>query len=220
MASYFLKQMDELKLRVLKMAALTERALDSSLTAFLRRDGELAESVLENDQYINAMECEIDDRCLKLLALEQPVALDLRSIVASMRLCVDLERIGDESANVAELVVTLARLPLTEPHPMMEEMTKLCRDMFAKAVASFRDRDEQLAMQVIAMDDQADTLNMRILQDCMQTMVCEHKQIQRAIYRIMISRAMERICDLCTNIAESAVFLHRGVSIKHAGHKG
>jgi phosphate transport system protein len=219
MTTHLQTQVEELKLKLLKMAALAGRSIDQVFTAYLKRDAELAFKVIEGDKEIDALECDIDDRCLKMLALEQPVALDLRYIVAGMRMVIDLERVGDEASNIAVHTVSLAQMPLTPPHPMMDELTVITRNMYEKAVESFRDRNLGLAEEVCAMDELADELNMRILHDCIETMACEKKSVHRAMHRIMISKAMERICDLSTNIAESSIFIVRGVSAKHGSLK-
>lgn len=219
MTKHLQTQVEELKLNLLKMAALAGRSIDQVFTAYLKRDANLAFKVIEGDKEINSLERDIDDRCLKMLALEQPVALDLRYIVAGMRMVIDLERVGDEAVNIAEHTVSLAQMPLTPPHPMMDELTVITRNMYEKAVASFRDRSVGLAEEVCAMDELADELNMRILHDCVETMACEKKSVHRAMHRIMISKALERICDLSTNIAESSIFIVRGVNVKHVSLK-
>ncbi|GAB6037007.1 phosphate signaling complex protein PhoU [Fundidesulfovibrio butyratiphilus] len=214
MDSRFQKELEELKVKVLQMAAYTDRALEKSLAALDGRDVDLAVQVIDGDREINAMECEVDNLCLRLLALDQPVAMDLRFIVASMRLVVDLERIGDEAVNIAEQVVLLAHMPLLEASERLAQMAEQITRMLRMGIESFKDQDVETAKQVCMADSTADELNMLVLKECMDQ-APEAGGLDRAIRGVLIARSMERVGDLATNIAESAIFVVRGVSIKH-----
>lgn len=213
----FQKEMEQLRVKVLQMAAYSARALERANTALDARDQELAGQVIASDHEINSMECEVDNLSLRLLALDQPVALDLRFIVAAMRLVVDLERVGDEAVNIAEQAVMLAKLP---PFPLARDIRALgaqVAGMFRDAINSFRDQDQELARTVCAADTLANELHVKVLKQCMEGDSDETAvfPVDWAIRMVMIARSMERIGDLSTNIAESAIFVARGVSIKH-----
>lgn len=213
----FQKEMEQLKVKVLQMAAYAERALDRAIAALSGRDAELARQVIDSDREINVMECEVDNLSLRLLALDQPVALDLRFIVCCMRLVVDLERIGDEAVNIAEQAVLLSKLGNGIASQDLTSLGSQVMGMFRKAVKSFRDQDQELARQVCADDSVADELNMKVLKQCMDANVAESGSagLDRAIRTVMAARSMERVGDLSTNVAEAAIFVIRGVSIKH-----
>jgi phosphate transport system protein len=213
----FQKELEQLKVKVLQMAAYTGRALEKSLAAIVNREVEAARQVIDSDRDINAMECEVDALSLRLLALDQPVAMDLRFIVSCMRLVVDLERIGDEAVNIAEQAVLLAQAPGFGCSPDLSELGTKISSMFDQAVRAFRDQDAELARLVCASDSEADDMNMRVLKECMDIATTEAcmSGLDRSIRTVMVARSMERIGDLATNIAEAAIFVVKGVSIKH-----
>jgi phosphate transport system protein len=213
----FQKELEQLKVKVLQMAAYTERALDKALAAIVNRDPEPARQVIDSDREINAMECEADNLSLRLLALDQPVAMDLRFIISCMRMVVDLERIGDEAVNVAEQAVLLSQ---AGPEAVPQDLSALGNqvvEMFRTAVRAFRDQDPDLARQVCAADSLADDLNMKVLKSCLdaESGTCNATSLDRAIRTVMVARSLERVGDLATNLAEAAIFWVRGVSIKH-----
>ena len=215
MITHFHTELEDLKTQLLIMASQTQHAVNRSFEAFSLRDEAKAYAVIEGDTELDAQECEIDNRCLRLLALDQPMALDLRLVIATMRMSVDLERIGDEAVIIAEQTVSLAKLPKSAPHPLMEELMVLCGRMLTLAIEAFRASDHQTAREVVALALEADGLNMRIVQDCMENMCGEKATIQRALHRFATAKAMGRICDLSANLGESVIFLAKGVSIKH-----
>lgn len=213
----FQKELEQLKVKVLQMAAYTDRALERALASVALRDAELARQVIDSDREINAMECEVDNLSLRLLALDQPVAMDLRFIVASMRLVVDLERIGDEAVNIAEQAVMLSQLPQVNGASDLNALGAQVTEMYRTSVRAFRDQDPELARQVCAADAAADDLNMKVIKQSMDSGAeeCALTGLDRAIRTVMVARSMERIGDLSTNIAEAAIFVVKGVSIKH-----
>jgi phosphate transport system protein len=216
MDTRFEKELEQLKVKVLQMAAYADRALENTLYSLSNRDADLARQVIDGDREINAMECEVDNLCLRLLALEQPVAHDLRFIVAAMRLVVDLERIGDEAVNTCEQAVLLAQLPQSGYEPEIMNLGGKVLEMLRMAVRSLKDRDPELARQVCVSDSEADEQSMKVLKLCMEATAESLKNgLDRAIRSAMVARSLERIGDLATNVAESAIFVVRGVSIKH-----
>lgn len=217
MDSRFEKELEQLKVKVLQMAAYTDRALERALSALTGRDADLARQVIDSDREINAMECEADTLSLRLLALDQPVAMDLRFIVSSMRMVVDLERIGDEAVNIAEQAVLLSQVPAGISQADLEALGRQVLSMYRQAVRSFQEHDPEGARQVCAADSIADELNMKVLKACMEAEFTgpEPAGLDRLIRTVMVSRSMERVGDLATNIAEASIFVVKGVSIKH-----
>ena len=213
----FQKELEQLKVKVLQMAAYTDRALDKALASIVRRDADLARQVIDSDQEINAMECEVDNLSLRLLALDQPVAMDLRFIVSCMRLVVDLERIGDEAVNIAEQAMLLSQTTPGPANAVLPGLGEQVVGMYRMAVRSFRDQDPELARQVCIADSAADDMNIRVLKTCMEpeSPECGAISLDLAIRTVMVARSMERVGDLSTNIAESTIFVVKGVSIKH-----
>ena len=211
----FSQELDDLKLEVLRMAALTENALTKALRAFFERDSDMAEEVVGADQEIDLLEVDIDKRCLRLLALEQPMARDLRFIIGCMRVCINLERIADQAVNIAERALYLNQRPALPHQPLMERLAATSVDMFKKAVSAFNTGNTQQASEVCQMDDAADELNLKILRHFVDHMVAEVRAVERAVYSIIVSRCLERCGDHATNVAEAVVFIVEGVEIKH-----
>ena len=209
------QELDDLKLEVLRMAALTESALTKALRALFERNSDMAEEVVEGDQEIDLLEVEIDRRCLRLFALEQPMARDLRFIIGCMRVCTNLERIADQAVNVAERALYLNQRPALPHEPLMEQLATISVDMLKKAVSAFNNGKTRLASEVCQMDDTADELNLKILKHFIDYMIEEVKSVDRAVNTIIISRCLERCADLATNVAEAVVFIVEGVDIKH-----
>ena len=197
------QQLDDLKLEVLRMGALTESALAKALQALFERNSDLAEEVVERDQEIDLLEVEIDRRCLSLLALEQPMARDLRFIIGCMRVCTNLERIADQAVNIAERALYLNQRPALPHQPLVEQLAAINNGRASEAA------------EVCAMDDAADELNVKILRHFIDHMVAEVRAVERAVYSIIVSRCLERCGDLATNVAEAVVFIVEGVDIKH-----
>jgi phosphate transport system protein len=213
--SRFHKELDQLKMKVLQMAALTEKALDRAIQALFERDSDLAQEVIDKDHDIDLLDVEVDKLILRLLALGQPVARDLRFIIGCMRVSINLERLGDQAVNIAERALELNHRPPLPPQPLLEQLATVSMDMFRKSIYSFVDGDADLARHVCEMDDRADDLNVQILRDSMDYMVSEVRIVQRAVLLIIISRCLERVADHATNICEALIFIVKGVDIKH-----
>ncbi|WP_027186318.1 phosphate signaling complex protein PhoU [Desulfovibrio inopinatus] len=215
METHFHAQLAELKVKILHMAALTERAIEKSLKAYRDNDPILAKQVIDSDIDINKMECEIDEACLKLLALDQPVAQDLRFIVACMRMIIDLERIGDETVNISEQLIFLARSP-KEPIPkLVNDLAEVVSSMFHQAIDAFKNKDAELASTVCTRDTEADQLNAQYLKESIDTLNTDCPSLESFIHKLNVSRSLERIGDQATNLAEMIIFMIKGVSIKH-----
>lgn len=214
--AHFSKKLEDLKVKVLRMAALSESAVHKAIKAYLENDADLAEDVIVGDDIINDMEDEIDNFSLELLALDQPMAVDLRTIVGAQRITVNLERLGDEAVNLAHRAIFLSTRPPLPHNPKMESLASIAKAMLSDALKAYVDDDIQMAGQVCRTDDKADDLNISILRQFVTEMVSESRIVERGVHAIIGARHLERIADLATNVAESTVFIVEGTSMKHS----
>ena len=215
MESRFREELEQLKMMILQMAALADSALDKAMRALFERDAELANEVIQGDQQINLLEVDIDRYSLRLLALGQPLARDLRFIVGCMRISVDLERVADQAVNVAESALFLSSRPPLPHNSNLEQLAETATDMLRTAIAAFVLGNADEARDVCQMDDTADELNVTILRGLLDYMVGEVPAVERSVQTIIAARSLERVADQATNIAESLIFIVQGVNIKH-----
>lgn len=214
--AHFSKKLEDLKVMVLRMAALSESAIHKAIRAYLENDADLAESVIVGDEVINDMEDEIDKFSLELLALDQPMAVDLRTIVGAQRITVNLERLGDEAVNLAHRAIFLSTRPPMPHNPKMEDLANTVKAMLSEALKAYVDDDVNLAGQVCRMDDKADDLTIAILRQMVSDMVAESRIVERGVHAIIGARHLERVGDLSTNVAETVVFVVEGTNMKHS----
>jgi phosphate transport system protein len=212
---HFHGELAKLKTRLLEMSSLAEDLVDRSVEALLERDLGKTESVILGDRELDAIEVEMDDACLQLLALQQPMARDLRLITSVMKIVTDLERVGDHAVNVAQAVRHLVEHPPFTPQPAIEEMARLAREMLSDALDHFVRSDAQGAREVCRRDDRVDALHDSIFRSLLTYMMEDPRRIGPAMSLILVSKNLERIADLATNIAEEVVFLVEGRTIKH-----
>jgi phosphate transport system protein len=215
MYTHLHEEIETLKLKVLKMVSLTEDAVQKAIQAYVNKDLYLAEEVQDGDVEVNRLEVEIDELALKLLALEQPVAGDLRFILGCMRISVDLERIADEAVNIAERSIMLSSRPPLPFHQDVQEMGSKALAMLRHAAQAFSSNNVDAALQVCHLDNEVDVLNHKNMRQVIEYMIHETPAIERSVHTIILIRRLERIGDLATNIAESVVFIAQGVNIKH-----
>ncbi|MFZ0942527.1 MAG: phosphate signaling complex protein PhoU [Syntrophobacteraceae bacterium] len=215
MENRFHSDLEQLKMTILQMATLAEKALEKSIKALLERDDGLAKEVLDGDREIDLLEVEVDRHSLRLLALDQPMARDLRFIIGNLRIAVELERIGDQAVNIAQRALALNSRPPLPRNLAMEELGDTALDMLRTVISSFVNQDPDLATDVCKMDDIADDLNYRILRNALDYMANEAPAVQRSVETIIAARCLERAADQTTNIAESVIFMVKGVNIKH-----
>ena len=215
MESRFHQELEELRMMILQMAALTEKALQKSLQALLTRNTQLADEVINGDQEINLLEVAVDRQSLRLLALDQPMARDLRFIIGCMRIAVDLERVGDQAVNIAERAQFLSTRPPLPANPAIEQLGEVALDMFRTVLHAFVNENSDQAHEVCQMDDTADELNVTVLKDLLEYMVQEVPAVERSVQTIIAARCLERVAAQATNIAESVIFIKKGVNIKH-----
>ncbi len=215
METHFQQELSRLKEDLLKMAGLAEQAINNAIDALVRRNTALAEKTITEDEKINQMEIKIDEHCLRLLALHQPMAADLRFITSAMRINTELERIGDQAVNIAERVIALNQEPQLKPYIDLPRMAEITQSMVKDVLDAFVNRDPQLARSVCERDDQVDALNDQVFRELLTYMISDPQTITRAVHLIILSRCLERIADHATNIAEGVIFMVKALVIKH-----
>ncbi|MBU1612652.1 MAG: phosphate signaling complex protein PhoU [Proteobacteria bacterium] len=213
--AHFTEKLEELKMLVLRMAAMCERAVRNSLKAYFETDAVLAEEIIEADNDINELEDQIDKLVLEMLALGQPMAGDLRTVLGSGRIIINLERLGDEAVNMAHRALFLSTRPPLPHNEHMEQLADTVTRMLSMALKAFVDRDVKLAEQVCNMDNLADELYIKLLKEYISGMVTETRVVERGVHAILAIRHLERIGDLSTNVSESVIFIVQGESVKH-----
>lgn len=217
MSLHLHRDLDKLKKEVLRLGNMVELAINNAFLALNNRDSSYVEEVLTNEEQINEMEVQIEEECLKILALHQPVAVDLRFLVVVLKVNNDLERMGDIAKNIAERAKDLMEsdvIPdLGQP---MQGLPDLVRTMVTSSLDSLVKLDDQLARKIIEMDDEVDQIN-RDMYVAVKSLVAEQPSIaDSAINLLSCSRNMERIGDLATNIAEDVIFVVEGKVVRHA----
>lgn len=211
----FHEELAQLKSRLLEMSSLAEELVRMSMQALLGRDLARADAVILGDRELDALEVEIDDACIQLLALQQPMAGDLRLIAMAMKICNDLERVGDHAVNIAHATKSLAAGPPIPMLPQIEEMARIAREMLSDALDHFVRSDAVGAREVCARDDKVDAFHDSVFRVLVTHMMEDPRNIGPAMNLFLVSRNLERIADLATNIAEDVVFLVEGRIIRH-----
>jgi phosphate transport system protein len=217
---HFEEDLQALKQRLLNMGALVEERVHQAILSLIERRHELAERVKEGDREVNDLQIEIDDRCLKLLALQQPMATDLRLITAAMKINSDLERIGDQAVNIAENVIRILPHPPLKPIFELPRMADSAEKMTRDSLDAFVRRDATLARAVLKKDDEVDLLKDHVFRILLTYMMADPGTIERALGLILISRNLERIADHATNIAEDVIFLVEARDVRHHHEEG
>lgn len=200
---------------LLRMAALVESAIRDSVRSLVDRDSELSRKVIKGDHEINALDVEIDEECIKLLALIQPMGSDLRFITTAMKITTDLERIGDNCVNIAERAIELNTEPILKPYVDIPNMAAIARGMVRDAIDAFINRDKKLAMDVIIRDDEVDEMNEAVFEELTAIMTRDPSTVSRATKITYISKYLERIGDHSTNVAEMVIYMIEGRIIRH-----
>ena len=213
--THFQMELDELKENLLKMATLVEEAINNAVQSLVQRDSELAKKTFDVEDRINKLEIAIEDMCLKLLALRQPMATDLRFITSAMKIVTDLERIGDQAVNIAEHAVSLNEEPQLKPYIDIPRMAEIAQSMVKDVLDAFVNRDSKLARSVCERDDLVDGLKDQVFRELLSYMISDTSTITRAVHLMIVSRCLERIADHATNIAEDIIFVVDALVIKH-----
>jgi phosphate transport system protein len=214
---HFQEDLDALKERLLAMGGLAEERVREAVRGLMDRDDAAIEAVLTGDEPINDFHMEVDDRCFKLLALHQPMAADLRVIVAAVKINTDLERVGDLAVNIAEAGKRYLRHPAVKPLIDIPRMGELAQKMLRDALDAFVRRDMVLAEAVLAADDTLDALKTQIFRELLTYMLQSPETIEPALDLILISRHLERIGDHATNVAEDVIFILSAKDVRHHG---
>jgi phosphate transport system protein len=213
---HFHEQLDELRRKLLEMSGHAEKLVELSLDALIDRDRATADRVIAGDKAINMLEVEIEQLAVSLLALQQPMARDLRFIVGTIKVSSDLERVGDHAVNIAESALHLIDEGGTlTPIPELEDMTRRARAMLRDALDAFTRADGALGREVCKADDAVDALHNSVFRILLTHMMEDARTITPSLELLLVSRNLERVADLATNIGEDAVYLAEGKQIKH-----
>ncbi|MEQ1870293.1 MAG: phosphate signaling complex protein PhoU [Vicinamibacterales bacterium] len=212
---HFQEELEQLKARLLEMGGLAEERVRLSVKGLTDRDHDLIESVLAGDGPINKRHIEIDNRCFTLLALYQPVAADLRTIVSAVKINTDLERVGDLAVNIAQAARRYASHPPVKKLVDIPRMASIAQSMLRDALDAFVRRDVALAHQVLNEDDSLDSLKTQIFRELLTYMLQDPSTIEPALDLILVSRHLERIGDHATNVAEDVIFIVSAKDVRH-----
>ena len=216
---HFHDDLSDLKAQLLQMSAEAQAALSAALDALLQRDPARAAAVIGDDEHIDAAELAIEETIIALLATQQPMARDLRFLTAAMKIANDLERVGDHAVNIAQSAQQLHRHLSFPPPPELVEISRQARKMLADALEAFIRGDTEAARAVCRRDDEVDALHRSVFRLMLTHMMEDPRSISAGIEIVLVSRNLERVADLATNIAEDVVFMVEGRSIKHGGER-
>ena len=206
----FEQQLVEIQEEMLLLGTMVDSAIERSITALKERDVDLARRVIADDARVNRKRYEIEERCLELIARQQPLAGDLRAIVSVLYIIVDLERMADHAEGIAKLAVMLADEPPLKPYIDIPRMAEVARRMLASSLEAFKDRDPARARAVCDLDDEVDALYDQVYRELITYMVNDPKTIERATHLTWVAHNLERIADRVTNICERVVYLVEG----------
>jgi phosphate transport system protein len=212
---HFHEELGNVKVQLLTMSGEAEAALGLAVEALLERDPAKAATVIAGDRVIDDLEVAIEEQCVSLLALQQPMARDLRMLTSALKIANDLERVGDHAVNIAQSVERLAASRPITPEPEIVEMARLTRAMLSDALEAFIRGDAQAGREICRRDDKVDALHKSTFRILLTHMMEDHHMISSGMELFLVSRNLERVADLATNIAEYVVFLVEGKSIKH-----
>jgi len=208
-------ELKELNLKILEMGGLVEKQIEHAVRGLVERDDALCRVTIERDHDVNRMDVDIDDLCIRLLALHQPAAKDLRLITTGLKITTDLERIGDIAVNLCERAIELNKEPQLKPFIDIPRMAQVAQTMLRQSLDSFVREDVDLALRVCRDDDVIDQLTQQLFRELMSYMVEAPQTITRATRLLFVAKYLERIADHATNIAEMVVFTVKGKSIRH-----
>ena len=212
---HFDEELAELKAKLVRMAGLAEDQIDKALAALMSRDSVQARQVIKRDHQVNALDVEIDEECIRLLALHQPAARDLRLVTTAMKIATELERISDLAENMCERTIELNEEPQLKPYIDIPRMGNIARMMVKESIDAFVKDDAALARKVLTDDDLVDDLMEQVFRELLSYMIEDPHTISRAIRLSFIAKYLERVADHATNIAELVVYLVEGKIIRH-----
>jgi len=215
MQRHFEQEIEKLKTLLIKMSSLAEEAIAKSIRAMLEKQPAMAQQVVDQDSAINSMEVEIDRAVVDLLALQQPVASDLRFILAASKINNDLERIGDHAVNLAESARKFCEISTLEPVVDIPQMSQITKGMLRDSIDGFIHSNTALCRAVLKHDDLIDELNKKVVNELVEVIRNDPKMVEEALELIRVSRNLERVADLATNIAEEVIFIREARVVKH-----
>ncbi len=217
---HFQEELEQLKARLLEMGGLAEEQVRLAVTGLVHRDRDLIARVLTGDDPLNALHIELDNRCFTLLALYQPMAVDLRAIVAAVKINTDLERVGDLAINIAEAAQRYVAHPPVKKLIDIPRMANIAQSMLRDALDAFVRRDTDLAQNVLNEDDALDSLKTQIFRELLTYMLADPSTIEPALDLVLVSRHLERIGDHATNVAEDVIFMVSARDVRHHAADG
>jgi phosphate transport system protein len=209
------EDLKKLRDNILYMGGLVEDQIQKAVSSLVERDSALAETIIQRDHEVNRLDVDIDDLCIRLLALHQPAARDLRFITTALKITTDLERIGDMAVNICERALELNVEPQLKPYIDIPRMARISERMIRESLDAFVREDTDLALKVCKDDQEVDDLNSQIFRETISFMIEDPHTINRAMKISSISKYLERIADHATNIAEMVIFMVKGKSIRH-----
>ncbi|HEY7559917.1 MAG TPA: phosphate signaling complex protein PhoU [Candidatus Binatia bacterium] len=209
------EELKKLREEILYMGGMVEDQIQKAIKSLVDRDSTLAEVIIERDHEVNRLDVDIDDICVRLLALHQPAGRDLRFITTGLKITTDLERIGDMAVNICERALELNQEPQLKPYIDIPRMARVAQRMIRESLDAFVREDTELALKVCKDDEEVDQLNSQIFREVVTFMIADPQTINRAIKISSISKYLERIADHATNIAEMVIFMVKGKSIRH-----
>ena len=212
---HFQDELEALQARLLEMGGLAEERVRAAVQGIVSRDLQVIDRVMRGDEPINALHIELDDRCFRLLALHQPMATDLRAIVAAVKINTDLERVGDLAVNIAEAARRYVGHPPVKQLIDIPEMGEIAQGMLRDALDAYVRRDTSLAQQVLNEDDKLDGLKTHVFRELLNIMLHDGATVEPSIDLILVSRHLERIGDHATNIAEDVIFMVSALDVRH-----
>jgi len=212
------EELRELRHRILEMGGLVEKQIADAMQSLVNRDSSTAKLIIERDKTVNRMDVEIDEVCLRLLALRQPAARDLRLITTALKITTDLERAGDIAENICERTIELVTEPQLKPLIDLPRMAAIAQGMLRDSLDAFVREDVELALKVCHDDDQVDMLNDQLFRELISFMIEDPHTITRALRLTFVAKYIERVADHATNIAEMVIFMVKGKSIRHLDH--
>jgi phosphate transport system protein len=219
MPRHFDEELEQLKEKVLRMGSIVEVMVEYAVASLVDRDSRLAQDTIDSDQRADLLEVEIDEACIRMLALHQPAAGDLRFVTTAMKVSTDLERMADQAVNISQRAIELNDEPQLKPYIDIPIMSQLSQNMLRDSLDAFVRKDVVLARTVIEADNKVDSLKNQVFRELLTFMMEDPRTIPRAIRLILVSRHLERIADHATNIAEMVVFLVEGRNIRHASQQ-
>jgi len=211
------QDLEKIRGELLRMGGLTEQMITGVMQALIERDSDHARVVIGTDREVDSLEKLIDEDCLETIARHQPMAVDLRFLVAGMKISTDLERIGDSAVNVAQAAIVLNQEPQLKPYIDLPRLAELTQAMVRDALDSFVRRDGELGLDVCRRDDLVDGLYKQLFRELLSYMMEDPSTVTRALHLLLIARNFERIADHATNIAEGVIYYVEGRDIRHSG---